>query len=80
LFLFVFYPYVSIIDSFFLIDIIIYFRSISSSIVITSPSMIIATVGYTAAILVIIISTIYKKNLGLDRVRVFFLLGYDRKL
>jgi hypothetical protein len=80
LFLLAFYLYVSMINSFFLADIIIYFRSISSSIVATSPFVTIIIVGYTTAILVIIILMIHKENLGLDRVRVFFLLGYDRKL
>ena len=36
-----------------------------------------ATVRYTAAILVIIILTIYKKSLRLSKARVLPLLGYD---
>jgi hypothetical protein len=77
LLLLILYLYVSIISSFFLVDVTIYFRFIRGSIVTTSLSITTAIVGYIAVILVIIISTIRKKNLGLGGVRVFFLLGYD---
>ena len=60
-----------------LADIVIYFWSIGGLIITTSLPVTAIAVNYTVAILVIIILIIYKKGLGLNRVRVFPLLGYN---
>ena len=56
------------------------FQSIRGSTIAASLSITTATVRYIAAILVIIISTIRKKSLGLSGARVLPLPSYNRRL
>ena len=56
------------------------FRSIEGLTIAASLSITTATVRCIAAILVIIISTIYKKSLRLSKAKVFLLLGYNQRL
>ena len=54
-----------------------YFQSIRGSTITTGLPITTVAVKYIAAILVTIILIIYKKDLGLGKVRVLPLLGYN---
>ena len=54
-----------------------YFSSIKGLTIAASLFITTITVKYTAAILIIIILTIYKKSLELSKVRVLSLLSYN---